>query len=55
MKPKFKVEFNVFDTELTQEEFVYYLIEVFQIGRQQLKQEDIKKFFWDLPSKYSKE
>ena len=52
---KFKIEFKVFDTDMTQEEFADYLVEVFQIGKQMLKNEEVKKFFWDLPSKYSKE
>lgn len=48
----FQIIINVTDSELSQSEWVDYLIWVFQVGRQHIEEKDIKKFFWDLPSKY---
>jgi hypothetical protein len=52
-KFNFKIEFNVFDSELTRSEFADYLIKAFHVGISQIATKDYKKFFWDLPSKYN--
>jgi len=54
-KHDFKISFSVTESELNKSDFVAYLIWVFQVGRQQINKEEIKKFFWDLPSKYSRD
>lgn len=54
MKHNFNISFEVTESELSQSEFVDYLIDAFQIGIQQIASKDYKKFFWNLPSKYNK-